>query len=244
MKKKKKSSLLYKILIAVLCVIIGICLYNIGKILYGYYEGTKTYNQVQEIAGGEEFDINNIDFDALKKSNKDIKGWLYSEDTVINYPVVQAEDNEYYLYRMFNGEWNDKGSLFVDYRCEKPFEDFNTIIYGHRMKDGSMLHSITEYSDEEYYKKHKTMKVLTPDKNYDLQIFSIARIPDNSKLYKNVFQNDAEKAAYIEEVKGMSETKMDDIDITPSDKIVMMSTCTRELDHDRIVVYGKLEESK
>lgn len=240
--KKKKSNLLYKLMMAVLCVIIALCLFNIGKILYGYHEGTKTYNEVQKVAGTEKFDIDNVDFDALKKQNEDIKGWLYSKDTVINYPVVQGKDNDYYLYRMFNREWNGKGSLFIDYRCNKPFKDFNTIIYGHRMKDGSMLHSITKYSDEEYYKKHKTMLLRTPDKKYKLKIFAIARIPDDSQLYKNVFFSDDEKEAYIDRVKEINETKMDDVEITASDKIVMLSTCTRELDDDRIVVYGKLEE--
>ena len=62
-----------------------------------------------------------VDFDALVKKNKDVKAWIYSKDTVINYPVVQGKDNQYYLYRMINGEWNGKGSIFIDYRCENPF---------------------------------------------------------------------------------------------------------------------------
>ena len=244
MKHKKKSNLMYRLLLLVLCIIIGVCLFNIGKILYGYYEGTKVYNQVQELAGVKEFDINKINFEALREKNKDIRGWLYSEDTVINYPIVQGKDNDYYLYRMFNKQWNEKGSLFVDYRCEKPFKDFNTIVYGHRMKDGSMFHAITEYSDREYYKKHKKMILLTPDKKYNLHIFCIARIPANSELYKTAFHSNSEKREYINRIEKLSETKMDDVKLSTSDKIVMLSTCTRELDDDRIVVYGKLEEIK
>ena len=147
--EKKKGKIIYKIIILVLLIIIGVCIYKIVGILSEYHEGTKAYEQLQLLAGIEDMeDIENINFKALRKQNKDVKAWLYSEGTVINYPVVQGDDNSYYLYRMVNGEWNGKGSLFIDYRVEKPFRDFNTIIYGHRMKDGSMFHSLIEYEDK------------------------------------------------------------------------------------------------
>ena len=241
--KKKSNKWVYRIVIGILCIIICVCLYKIGTIVYGYYQGTKAYKEVQEIAGAET-GAGNIDFDALLKENQDTKAWLYSKDTVINYPVVQAADNDFYLYRLFNKEWQVKGSLFIDYRVENPFEDFVTTIYGHRMKDKSMFWCLGDYRDEEYYKKHKKMEVLTPEKNYDMEIFSVVTAPADSDLYKFSFYDDNEKQQYINTVKELNETEMDDIDVSPSDSIVMLSTCTYEFEDARILVFGKLVEKK
>ena len=242
--KKKSNKWIYRIVIGVLCIIICVCLYKIGSIAYGYYQGTKAYNKVQELAGVSEIEADKIDFDALLKENKDTKGWIFSKGTVINYPVVQAADNDFYLYRLFNKEWQVKGSLFIDYRVENPFEDFITAIYGHRMKDQSMFWCLGDYRDEEYYNKHKKMEIMTPDKAYDVEIFSVVTVPADSDLYKFSFYDDQEKQEYINTVKSLNETKMDDVEVTPSDNIVLLSTCTYEFEDARLLVFGKLVEKK
>ena len=86
-----------------------------------------------------------VDFDALKAMNEDVVAWIYCPGTKINYPVLQAEDNDYYLEFLINGEWNAKGTPFVDAFCPSPFNDYLTIVYGHRMKDGSMFGRLTQY---------------------------------------------------------------------------------------------------
>lgn len=241
-KNKKIKQWVYKIIIVLLCCVIGFCLYKISGIIYEYYVGAKAYENVQEIAGIEKDKFGKIDFETLAKENPDIRAWLHSNDTIINYPVVQGKDNEFYLYRMFNKEWNGKGSLFVDARCENPFKDFNTIIYGHRMKDGSMFHSLIKYREEDFYKQHKTMDLITPDKAYKLRIFSVMTIPADSDLYRFDFFGEEDKNSYIRNIKNQSETKMDDVEVTAEDKLVMLSTCTYEFDNARLVVFGKLEE--
>lgn len=242
-KEKKKGGLLYKLVMLVLIGIIVFCLYQVGTILYGYHKGDKQYNQVQQVAGTDQAEkfTGDVDFESLKEQNADVRAWIYSEGTVINYPVVQGPDNDYYLYRMFNGEYNGAGSIFIDYRHENPFEDFNTIIYGHRMKDGSMFKSLIEYRDADYYNAHKTMLLTTPDAKYDVHIFSVVTIPADSDLYQLEFADDAEKQAYLDRIIEESETKMD-VSVSPSDNIVMMSTCTFEIDDGRLCVYGKLVE--
>lgn len=239
----KRSKIIYRIIIAVLCIVIGVSLYKIGSIIHEYYEGAQAYKEIRGSAVTIENLEEKIDFDALREQNEDIRAWLCSKDTVIDYPVVQGPDNDYYLYRMFNREWNGRGTLFIDYRCEHPFEDFNTIIYGHRMKDGSMFHSLIDYRDKDYYNEHKTMNLKTPDKEYTVHVFSVNTIPADSSLYRISFDSDEEKEEYIRQVKESSETPMD-VEVTAGDKIIMMSTCTYEFDDARLVVYGKLEEKK
>lgn len=246
--KKKKTRTgrdwFYNIVIFILICIIAVCGWKIGKIMYNYYQGTKAYDNVAKIAEVDKF--GHVKWDQLKKENPDIRAWLYSEGTPINYPVVQGKDNDYYLYRMFNKEYNGKGSLFVDANCKEPFKQFNTVVYGHRMKDGSMFKDLVKYRDDkDYYKKHKTMDLLTPEKNWKLEIISSTVIPADSDMYNMTFNSDQEKEAYIQNIYALNEIPdmpKDQVKVTPNDWIVMMSTCTKELDDARVVVWAKMVE--
>jgi len=243
-KKKKKSGWFYKVTIVLLIAIMAFSAYKIITILYEYHVGTSEYEQVQEIAGTQSADkaktySGKVNFAALQKKYKNVKAWLYSKDTPINYPVAQSNDNQYYLYRMINGDWNGKGTLFIDYRCEKPFNEFNTIIYGHRMRDGSMFHSLIYYRKTSYFNKHKKLVLTTPDAVYDVYVFGVVTIPASSDKYKYSFSGESDKQAYLDWIKSKSEIDTG-VSVTTDDKIVMLSTCTYEFDNARLVVYGKL----
>ncbi len=181
-----------------------------------------------------------LDFGSLKGQNKDIIGWLYCEDTPINYAIVQREaDNEYYLDHLFSGEKNEKGTIFADKRNKTPFEEWNTVLYGHNMKDRSMFGIMDEYGEQEFYDEHPVMYLLTPEKDYKVEIccsfltglesttFEFPRTEGNPA--KTI--DDIEKYSYI------------DTGLVPSleDKLVSFSTCYEELDH-RYVVIGILRE--
>ena len=95
-----------------------------------------------------------IDFDSLLSRNKDVIGWLYCPDTVINYPVVQGENNDQYLRKDLDGKYLVSGTLFADYRNGALGEDANYIIYGHNMKNGTMFSLLAKYKQQSYYDKH------------------------------------------------------------------------------------------
>lgn len=242
-KTKKRFTWIYKLIILMLICVILFSLYKIGTILYGYYSGTHEYKRIEKIASIDKLG-GTLDWKVLKKENEQVKAWLYSEDTVINYPIVQGKDNSYYLTRLFNGDWNTKGTLFIDYRCENPFKDFNTIIYGHRMKDGSMFRSIVEYRDDPaYYDKHKTMLLFTEEGSYTVEVFAAVTIPADSDKYKIFFETYSEKEEYLEWIS--SENVLDtDVSVSADDRIVLLSTCTYEFNDARLVVYGKLVEKE
>ena len=243
--EKKKQGLLYKIAMVFLILIILFSLYKIGTIVYGYYQGSSQYKQVQQMAGvdkNEKF-TGEIDFETLLKENEDVRGWIYLEGTVINYPIMQASNNEYYLYRMFNGEYNGAGSIFVDYRNDDPFNSFNTVLHGHRMKDGTMFKPLVEYVDTDFYNEHKVMQITTPETKYDLHIFAVATIPSSSDLYQFEFFDDAAKTAYLERIQAINQISTN-VSVSKDDKIVMMSTCTAQLDENRYCVFGKLVEAE
>lgn len=242
-KEKKKGDLLYKLVMTMLVIVILFSLYKVGTMVYGYYEGNSQYKEVQEIAKSGDDEEEEINFEALLKSNEDVRAWIYLEDTVIDYPVMQTTNNDYYLYHMFNGAENGAGSIFVDYRNENPFEDFNTVLHGHRMKDGSMFKPLVNYSDPEFYKSHQVIEITTPDKKYDCRVFAAATLPADSDFYQFRFYSDEEKIAYLERVDEINEITSYER-VTSGDKIVMMSTCTAELDDNRYCVFGKLVEKE
>lgn len=243
-KKKKKGGALFWIIVVIL---LGVIIYSgsqVGKILWEYYQGTQQYKEVAETAEiKEKGDDLSVNWRKLMAKYDNVKGWLYSKGTVINYPIVQGEDNSFYLYHMINGEYNGKGSLFLDYQCEQPFRQFLSVIYGHRMKDGSMFHSLIEYRDHAYYEKHPKMLLVTPDESYDVLVFAAVTIPSDSVMYNMWFEDEAALQAYLDWIREHTEL-VTDVDVTIQDRIVMMSTCTYEFDEARLVVYGKLVKRK
>lgn len=228
--------------------LIGIILvsgYKIGKTMWEYQVAKSAYTNISEKTAKvdpKQF-TGVVDWKALKKVNPDVQGWLYQKDTVINYPVVQGTDNDTYLHTRFDKQWSGGGTLFVDCRMEKDFKGFNSIIYGHHMKDGSMFRSIRGYTKEDgYYDKHKTLELATPHGNYHLVVFSafITKATDED-TYKMTY-DEAEKQAYINRAWEQSELPItrDSVDVTKNDRLVTLSTCAYDYEEARYIVMCKM----
>ncbi len=147
-------------MILLLCIavfgIAAVKLIDIGK---EYYDGQKEYEELKayikevpvcqpEKMTGDEPEKETgkeIDFEGLRKINEDLVAWIQIPGIGVDYPVVQGEDNEYYLYHTFQKENNKAGSIFLDYRNHDDFTDRRVILYGHNMKDGSMFSNLKQY---------------------------------------------------------------------------------------------------
>ncbi len=228
--------------------LIGIILvsgYKIGKTMWEYQVAKSAYTNISEKTAKvdpKQF-TGVVDWKALKKVNPDVQGWLYQKGTVINYPVVQGTDNDTYLHTRFDKQWSGGGTLFVDCRMEKDFKGFNSIIYGHHMKDGSMFRSIRGYTKEDgYYDKHKTLELATPHGNYHLVVFSafITKATDED-TYKMTY-DEAGKQAYIDRAWERSELPItkDSVDVTRNDRLVTLSTCAYDYEEARYIVMCKM----
>lgn len=253
-----------KIILTILCVVfLGVFVfsgYKLYSIIHEYKVAEKMYNGLsgQFVTQSDKDNTNSsgqqkddesdeprevspitVDFDALMSQSKDVVGWLYCADTVINYPVVQAEDNFYYLNRFIDGTYNGSGSLFLDCTCYGDFSGKNTVLYGHHMNDGSMLASICNYRKQEYYDAHPVLYLNTPTQNYRVEVFSGFITAADSAAYTMEFTSDSEYAEYIEKMKGFSDFASD-VTIGPEDRMLTLSTCTYEYDNARYVVMGKL----
>ena len=125
-----------------------------------------------------------VDFKALREKNQDTVGWLYVGSCGISYPIVQGEDNDYYMHHTFEGNANSSGAIIMDFRDDKYMKDWNTFIYGHNMKNGSMFGSLKKLlNDETLYDKDPYIYVYLPGYIYRYKIFSYYKDKPDSKMY-------------------------------------------------------------
>jgi len=190
-------------------------------------------------------DVNfpSVSFDALSDVSGDICAWLYLPDSVINYPVTQTTDNDYYLTHLADGTYNLNGCLFIDYRNEPGFQGRNTLIYGHHMASGRMFASLINYADQGYYNSHPNMYVVTKDARYKLVLFSGYTTEAWSSAYNISFSSDDEYISWLNEIIAKSDFQIrEPLTITAADHIVTLSTCAYSFEDARYVVHGLLVE--
>lgn len=196
--------------------------------------------ELTEQSGSSRFESmeNPIDFDSLQEINPDVIGWLEMEavDT-INYPIVQGEDNDYYLHRTFQRTDNFAGSIFMDYMNKSNFGQRNTIVYGHNMKNGSMFGSLKNYRDQEVYKKSPYFWIYTPTRIYKYEIFACAEVDKFGQDYQITFRDkeDFQEFIYRAQDQALYDTG---VDVDYTDTVVTLSTCTGN-EATRFIVQGK-----
>lgn len=200
---------------------------------------TEEVEQPVEADLPEEYSPISVDFESLLATNEDVVGWIFSKDTVINYPIAQGEDNDEYLHHLLDGTYNSSGTLFVDCGCAPEFAGANTIIYGHNMKNGSMFNSLHNYKDQAYYDAHPVMYLNTPTQNYRIEIFSGFLCRYDSDTYRLAFPSEQDYVDFLAKMKSQS-VFQSDVELESTDRIVTLSTCTSVYDTDRFVIQGKL----
>lgn len=188
---------------------------------------------------GERHNFTKANFEALAEINPDVVGWLSLEDTVINYPIVQGSDNEYYLHHLFTKEYNNTGCIFMDVDNAKDFSDLNTVLYAHHMRNGSMFAELEGYRDQEYYDTHRELVLQTPSGNYLVEPFAGLLTDGYSDYIQIGFQDSDSFLSYVNQMRSQS-TFQSDVTITAEDRILTMSTCRYDVDNGRYAVFAKL----
>lgn len=182
---------------------------------------------------------NPVDFMALQGINDDIVGWLKVGALDISYPVTQASDNDYYLHLTFELLQNAAGCIFVDYQNRPDFQDDNTIIYGHNMKDGSMFGTLKNFVQDGVYESDPYFWIYTPERIYKYEIFNCSTVGAVSNTYTLEFGSRKEFQNYLDKALMQSQVDSSKVKVKSSDKIVTLSTCTGD-EETRFVVQGKL----
>lgn len=180
-----------------------------------------------------------MDFSDLKEINPEIVGWIKGEGTGIDYPVMQADNNSYYLKHLYNGEYNDSGSIFMDYRCSADFSDKNTVLYGHHMRNSTMFGDLEKYRDQEFYEDNPTITVFTPEGDYLIELISGTVEDGTYEFVRFDLENNDSFLNYMEGLRSRS-TFISDVEVQIDDQIIALCTCTYEWNNARYMVIGKL----
>ena len=248
LKKSKKKYIIIPLII-LLIILLSYLFYNFyintrDKNLNGELQNELIYNFADNSNLEEENVINKVK--DLQKENEDVKAWIKIKDTNINYPVVQANDNEYYLYRNYKKENSNYGSIFIDSNSNIENPNSNIIMYGHNMKDGSMFKDLLKYSDKEYFNNHKYIEFVTNTSFNTYEIIAVFKSRIFYKNEENVFRyyqctdlNDEEDYNYY--ITNCKQLSFYDTGVNAEygEQIITLITCEYSSENGRMVVVAK-----
>ncbi len=190
--------------------------------------------------------VSPIDFDSLKETNSDIYAWIEIPDTKINYPIVQsAEDDTYYLNHTIDGKSGYPGSIYTESLNAKDFSDYNTVIYGHNMKDGSMFQGLHAYEDSQYLTEHPYVYIYTPEKKLTYRIFAAVVYGNEHILNSYDFTDAYQRQLYLNSVLGsrnMKDSRDESVQVDTDSHILTLSTCIGGQPENRYIVEAVLTD--
>ena len=254
MKKKKKILLTVSILVfiaAVICAGIADNQYLQEKNAGNEYEkireeagsGIPEENTEPEVPEKDPVEIP-IDFDKLQERNPDVYAWITIPNTDIDYPVLQSgTDNTYYLTHTIDRTENPEGSIFTENYNGKDFEDPNTVIYGHNMKNGSMFEDLLNYRDRSFFDENREVLIYTPDAIRHYRIFASYLYDDRHLLQSFDYDNTFIYEQYLSmvlSIRDMNSCIDTEAEIGKDDKIITLSTCYGTQTHSRYLVQAVL----
>ena len=241
-KRKNKKIVVLSILQMIFLVALIVSITYIINWLYNNKQNEKLEEKISEtvvVENEDNIDVKyNIDFRELKEINNQVVGWIKVNETEIEYPVVQANDNNYYLKRNLEKNYNVGGWIFADYKNNFDGADKNIVIYGHNRKDGSMFGTLKNILKEEWYSKEENLVInfITEQEQSKYQVFSVYKIKKED-YYINTEFKENEFSEFINTLKNRS-VKDFEIEVTENDSILTLSTCA-DNNKFRIVLHAK-----
>ena len=251
--KIKKGNLLIGFIQVISIIIIIISLYYIylwyidnkktENILNEIYENANVSSDNISVDNDLKIEVENIDFNKLINKNPDTIGWIKVLGTDINYPVVQTNNNDFYLTHSFDKSYNKAGWIFADYinkNLKNNELDKNTIIYGHNRQNNSMFGTLSNVFKEEWLrnKENHYINFSTLNNNMVWKVFSTYTIEKEEYYIQSNFSSDEEYISFLNTIKNRSTYKYD-VNISKEDKILTLSTCTN-VGKGRTVLHAKL----
>ncbi len=241
MSKKRKKVVVTTILLAsVFAIACGVLFNTMGK----KEQEKEKSRELKERVVSEEKD-NPIDFKSLQEENTDIYAWIEIPETEVNAPVLQNMEtdelyDEFYLDHLYNRVSGYSGALFTQKINTTTFDDANTVIYGHDMKNLEAFGSLKYYREQEYFDQHKKIFIYTPEKTLTYEIFAAVDFSDAHLMVAYNFSDEKDVRAYIDDIKGSEGIVDTSINVTAEDKLITLSTCIGSKPNNRYLVVAKL----
>lgn len=232
---------IYRILLVICLGVFGFSAYQLYLIFSAEQEVVK---ETEELKVHVESDDNYLepDWTSLQAESPDIIAWIYLPSCNIDFPVVQGDDNDYYLNHTTKGEYNARGAIFLDSNANSLFEDDNSIVYGHSVEGGGMFTDLNKFSDQAFFEQNKSFYLLTPNGNYECSIMSYAKSNDRSVYYTTSFGDYTENVISQMLSEALYTNQVD----TTNKKFITLSTC--DLDYGfnsdrRLILTATLSET-
>ncbi len=187
----------------------------------------------------EELELVRAKLTSLSQKNSDLYGWITVEGTNINYPLVQGDDNSYYLDHAYTGDYLPIGSIFVDYRNNTSItKNYNTVIYGHNITSGTMFHDVEKFFNDEYF-NDTYIVIYTMDGIYYYEPFAIYKAKYDYQYFRTGFTSAEDFIEFANEIQDNSD-KEKNIEFTSSDRLLTLSTCTNIINSERYALHARL----
>ncbi|MBS5522528.1 MAG: class B sortase [Clostridiales bacterium] len=184
-------------------------------------------------------DEDSLSFEELVAQNSEIFGWLTVDGTHIDYPIVQADNNDKYINTDVWGNFSLGGSIFLDYRNDRNFLDFNSIIYGHHMEKEAMFGELANFKDKDYFESHRYGSLYYGGENHRLEFFAFLETDAyDSRIYTPALPQEMRRE-FIESLMSRA-VNVSGISVDNSDHLVLLSTCTSESTNGRHILVGKI----
>lgn len=231
----------------ILSVLISVFLYSSAYLAYYFYMNANLNNAEKRIQKIARIPMDSktplkIDWAALNQVNSDIVGWILIPDTNISLPIVQGENNAFYLDHSFEKKTHYAGAIFLSANAQKRFQDRNSIIYGHNVKTGAMFAQLSRFKQRQFFEDHPFIYIFTPEKNYRCKVVSFHIQKDLSSAYQSNFANDQEYLKYVDDMQRDSLFQRE-YQVTKETNMVMLSTCSyagENYSDDRYVLHAAL----
>ncbi len=240
---KHKRFWMVVFIVAVLCCL-GCLSYFLIQYL-GYKDIKNLQSDVTTSSGtvSKEEVIVPVDFEELKRANPHIYAWIKIPNTVIDYPILQHPNElSYYLTHTVNGAKSKYGSIYTQYYNTTDFSDYNTVIYGHNMLNGTMFGQLKKFKNRDFFNENREITVYMPGRILKYKIFAAYVWNDSHLLLNYDFTDATFRQGYYDMVltiRDVNANIADDVMLTASDKIITLSTCTSK-DDERYLVQAVL----
>ena len=239
--KKKLFNVVMRIIELIFLILLVYSSINIFKWYNNNKENKQIINEIAESVTINE-DTNEekkykINFEELKQKNSDTVAWLKVENTNIEFPIVQANNNSYYLIHNFDKKYNVAGWIFADYKNKLDGTDRNIVVYGHNMRNNSMFGSLKDVITEEWYnnEENKYITFVTENDYQTYQVFSVYQIKTEDYYIQTEFKSN-EFTEFIDTITKRSKKDFG-INVSKEDTILTLSTCANNNKY-RVVLHS------
>ena len=182
-----------------------------------------------------------VDFAALSERYPGIVGWIKLEGTVLDYPIMQTDNNYFFLSHLPDGTKHRSGSVFLDYRNSPDFSDRDSCIYAHWSRTDDMFGILKNYRNQSFFEENPIIYIYTPEGDFELVLFAGYLVDSGVEQPTLKFRDDEHFLSYVADKKRRSFFKAD-VEVTADDRIVSLCTCAYDYTNARFIVVGKLVE--